>query len=245
MNALPLSPDRPFQGGKVAPRVWYAGIVACLALGMLSLSGGSDPVKADIKAARTGEARRGAAVTEVILLRGLFNIFSYGMDELARKLEAQNRVVTVSGHGSWRELADTLAARHRPGGSRIPLVLIGHSLGANDIISMAARLGQMGVAVDLLIPIDATAPPPVPGNVRRVVNYLQSSNGFGTVVVGGPDFRGRLVNADASGNRRDLATSDLGHTTIDKNDRIHHEIVRLVEGLSGAVRPRANRQRRE
>lgn len=191
---------------------------------------------------RGPSAVRAEPKTEVILLRGLFNVFSLGMDDLGRKLEARRFTVKVRGHGSWPNLADDIIQRRRAGDAPARLVLIGHSLGANDIISMAAMLAQAGVGVDLLIPVDATAPPPIPGNVRRVVNFFQSSNGFGSVVVAGPYFRGTLVNADAAGNRRDLASNDLGHTTIDKSARIHDEIVRLVAGLS-AARPAKPRRR--
>ncbi|MGL4441176.1 MAG: hypothetical protein ACRCUE_18110 [Bosea sp. (in: a-proteobacteria)] len=182
-----------------------------------------------------------AAVTEVILLRGLFNVFSLGMDDLGKKLEAKRVVVKVSGHGSWSSLADDIIARRRAGEPPRRLVLIGHSLGANDVIAMAEELGRAGISVDLLIPIDPTAPSPIPSNVRRVVNYYQSNNGFGISVVAGRDFRGSLSNADVAGSRRDLASSDMSHTTIDKSGRIHREIAGLVAGLTSA---RAARSRR-
>ncbi len=210
----------------------------CLWIGL------SAPVQANSGDARGAATGHRPPVVEVILLRGLFNIFSLGMDDLGRKLQTHRTAVTVQGHGSWSGLADGIVARRRAGASPTRLVLIGHSLGANDIISMAARLGRAGVGVDLLIPVDATAPPPVPANVRRVVNFYQSSNGFGSLVVGGAGFRGSLTNADLAGNRRDLASANLGHTTIDKSGRVHREIVGLVAALAkggpGRTRGRGN-----
>lgn len=199
------------------------------------------PLQAEARQTETRTKGRNPAATEVILLRGLFNVFSLGMDDLGRKLEARRFAVKVQGHGSWPSLADDIIQRRRAGGPPTRLVLIGHSLGANDIISMAEMLGQAGVGVDLLIPIDATAPPPVPSNVRRVVNFYQSNNGFGRAVEPAPGFRGSLVNANAAGNRRDLASDDLGHASIDKSDRIHREIVGIVSQRASARPARSRR----
>ena len=181
-------------------------------------------------------SRATAPRTEVILLRGLFNVFSLGMDDLGNKLKAERANVVVRNHAEWGSLAANIIARRRAGEPPQRLVLIGHSLGANDIFSLASTLAQAGVGVDLMIPIDATAPAPVPGNVRRVVNYFQSGNGFGSAVVAGASFRGSLVNADLSGNRRDLADASVGHTTIDKSAPIHREVLGLVAALSRPAR---------
>jgi pimeloyl-ACP methyl ester carboxylesterase len=223
------------RGRPVVARTLACGFIGV----MLSLG---PVVHADARPWQDASARRAAPLTEVVLLRGLFNVFSLGMDDLGGKLQAQRAVVKVSNHASWSQLADDIIARRKGGEPPTRLVLIGHSLGGNDIISMAARLGQGGVGVDLLIPIDATAPSPVPANVRRVVNYYQSANGFGSIVVGARQFRGNLINSDLSANRRDLASSDIGHTTIDKSMRIHREIVSLVANLSVARQPRQGRR---
>lgn len=213
-----------------------AALALCFAISAILICA---PAQAQGVPQRTSP-RLAVPVTEVILLRGLFDVFSLGMDELGRKLAAQRFRVKVYGHGAWNALADDIIARRRAGEAPSRLVLIGHSLGANDIILMAAKLGEAAIGVDLLIPIDATAPTAVPQNVRHVVNYYQSSNGLGSVVLAGPGFRGNLTNANAAGNRRDLASSNLGHITIDKSERVHREIVGLVSALSS---PRRARQR--
>ena len=60
-------------------------------------------------------------------------------------------------------------AHHRgsPGGSNRRLVLIGHSLGGDDVIKLAERLNQAGIPVDLLMPIDPVSQGAVPANVRE------------------------------------------------------------------------------
>jgi hypothetical protein len=180
--------------------------------------------------------------TEVYLLRGLFNVFSLGMDELGRKLTAAGVRAHVVNHAEWSSIASRIIESRSRGQGAARLVLIGHSLGGNDIILLAERLGSNGVPVDLLIPVDATAPNPVPANVMRATNYFQSNNGFGSPLRAGPGFRGRLINADLATNRLDLNHTDMGHTSIDKSPRIHHEIVGTVAAL--ARQPRRLAQRR-
>jgi hypothetical protein len=86
--------------------------------------------------------RMGGA-TEVYLLRGLFNVFSLGMDELQAKLIAAGVQARVHNHAEWAAIAEHIIARrarHRltgqPSGR---IVLIGHSLGGNDVVKLAAR----------------------------------------------------------------------------------------------------------
>ncbi len=186
-----------------------------------------------------GGAATSSGPAEVYLLRGLFNVFSLGMDDLAAKLRASGVAAQTLNHTGWSEAAAEIIAARRQGQNR-RIVLIGHSLGGNDIIRLAEKLGRNGVPVDLLIPVDATVPDAIPANVRRVVNYYQSNNGWGSAVQAGPGFRGALVNADLVTNRRDLNDPTIGHTSIDKSGRIHREIVGMVVALN---RPPARRAR--
>src|SRR5580698_5397450 len=72
----------------------------------------------------------------VYLLRGLMNIFSLGMDTLGDKLKSHGINATVHNHAEWQSLADTAAARYRAG-TEGPIILIGHSLGADAVMEMA------------------------------------------------------------------------------------------------------------
>lgn len=170
---------------------------------------------------------------EVYLLRGLFNVFSLGMDDLAQKLRAQGFAATVYNHTAWSAVADGIIAARVAGGNQ-PIVLVGHSLGGDDVIRLADRLNQAGIPVDLVAPVDAVSPGLVPPNVRRVVNYFQSNKGWGQPVRAGADFKGALVNADLETNRRDLSDPGTGHITIDKGDKVHADILREVMGIGVA-----------
>src|ERR1700752_1729330 len=76
----------------------------------------------------------------VYLLRGLMNIFSLGMDTLATELSRRGVYTTVDNHADWQSLADGAAARYKAG-TEGPIILIGHSLGADAVMEMADYLG--------------------------------------------------------------------------------------------------------
>ena len=77
-----------------------------------------------------------AAGPRVILLRGWFGVFSTGLDTIADQLKARGIEAEVAGHLNWsNEVTDIL--RNRSGGRSGPLVLVGHSQGANNVIDMA------------------------------------------------------------------------------------------------------------
>jgi hypothetical protein len=53
---------------------------------------------------------RGSSQPEIYLLRGLFNVFSLGMDELAVKLQEQGFPAVVDNHATWSALAERIIA---------------------------------------------------------------------------------------------------------------------------------------
>jgi alpha-beta hydrolase superfamily lysophospholipase len=98
----------------------------------------------------------------VYLLRGLLNIFSLGMDSLAEELKRRDVDATVHSYGEWQTLADQAAADYKAR-KEAPIILIGHSLGADSVMEMAAYLGRKGVPVALVVPFDCTnrSQPPI------------------------------------------------------------------------------------
>ena len=51
----------------------------------------------------------------VYLVRGVLNIFSLGMDEIAAKLQQQGITATVHNHLMWASIADDAAAAYKSG----------------------------------------------------------------------------------------------------------------------------------
>jgi pimeloyl-ACP methyl ester carboxylesterase len=160
------------------------------------------------------------STAHVYLLRGLMNVFSLGMDELAAKIRAQGIVATVHNHAEYEALADE-AARNYKAGEEGPIIIIGHSLGADAAVQMANRLGARGVPVKLVVPFDPVNPTTAGANIARVVN-LYISNGVGRSVARGPGFHGVLDNIDLK------SRVDLGHMSIDKSSQLQQQVLGYV-----------------
>ncbi len=156
----------------------------------------------------------------VYLLRGAFNIFSLGMDEIASRVERMGVATTVTNYLGWESLADEAAAAYKSG--RIKnIILVGHSSGATAVTEMAARLGQLGVPVKLAIGLDPTTHMIATGNVARYVNYYVAG-GMGTSVDKGKQFTGDLSNVDLERNH------DIGHFNIDKSRAVQDLVIRDI-----------------
>jgi hypothetical protein len=103
-----------------------------------------------------------------------------------------NRHVTSLASSEWRKRANCIQNEHFVGRWSEPVVLIGHSLGADNQIRVDRALNGGGVPVDLLVLIDPDALPHIPPNVRRCVNIFKSHRVSDAV----PVFRGTRVNPD-------------------------------------------------
>jgi alpha-beta hydrolase superfamily lysophospholipase len=184
--------------------------VRVLALGII-LALGSSPGMAQSQA-------------HVYLLRGLMNIFSLGMDSLGEELKRHGVYATVHNYAEWQALADHAAAKYKAG-KEGPIILIGHSLGADAVMEMAAYLDRKGVPVALVIPFDGTQSFSASANVGRVVNLTQRKYAY---MRPGRGFHGALVNVDVSSD------PNIGHITIDKSPRLHaRAISEVLAAVSG------------
>ncbi|MGC2078175.1 MAG: thioesterase domain-containing protein [Xanthobacteraceae bacterium] len=159
----------------------------------------------------------------VYLLRGLFNVFSLGMDSLTEELKRRGVYATVHGYGEWQTLADRAAADYKAG-KEAPIILIGHSLGADAVMEMAAYLGRKGVPVAMVVPFDGTKSFAASDNVGRVLNLTQRDYAY---MRGGPGFHGTLANVDVSSD------SSIDHINIDKSPRLHTRVVAEVLAVVG------------
>jgi len=156
----------------------------------------------------------------VVLLRGWFGVFSMGLDTVAEQLKAQGINAEVAGHLSWQnEVTEIL--RERSAGRTGPLILVGHSQGANNVIDMARALEQSHVTVDLLITLSPFMQNRVPTNVVKAINYYQAP-GWGQPIEADQGFRGKLINV----NLADDPT--ISHIGIDKSTKIQAEVVREI-----------------
>src|ERR1700739_177730 len=162
----------------------------------------------------------------VYLLRGLMNIFSLGMDTLATELSRRGVYTTVDNHADWQVLADGAAARYKAG-TEGPIILIGHSLGADAVMEMADYLGRKGVPVALVWPFVGTQSFSASSNVARVLNLTQRDYAY---MRRGPGFHGTLANIDVSSD------PSIDHINIDKSPRLHARVVSEVLAIVGGHR---------
>jgi RHS repeat-associated protein len=93
-------------------------------------------------------------------------------------------------------------------------VLVGHSLGANSALAVAADLGAEGVAVDFVVTVDPVfGDKTVPSNVGRAYNYLQTAQALG-------------------GN---VLTAAISSTLVDNSEIQGVDHTELDEAVAGAV----------
>lgn len=173
------------------------------------------------------ENAKAVGETRVYLLRGLLNIFSLGMDTLGEKLNAGGIRSEVLNHDNWTALALRLVGDYRRGQTG-PIVLIGHSLGADVLFQLAERLDGEGVPVRLVVTFDPTASYTVPKNVDYMLNLYQH-NGFGRRVAAAPGFKGELTNMDLSSDR------SIDHTSIDKSPALHNLVIAKIRAVTSPV----------
>jgi hypothetical protein len=188
--------------------------------------------------ASAANPKSAASGTHVYLLRGVLNIFSLGLDDLAEKLRAQGIPVTVSNYLNWSSLADEAAAEYK-GGRIKTIILVGHSSGATALPDMAARLDQLGAPVKLAIGLDSVFRTSLSGRVGRYINFYVA-NGNGEPVARSKGLHGQLDNVD-------VGKLGMAHLTIDKSEIMHRKVISAIDAVvfggstvtSEAQQPRA------
>jgi len=156
---------------------------------------------------------------EIYLLRGLANVFSRGMDALGAKMVRRGLDARVYNHGAWRELADNIIARNKVKQVSYPVVIMGHSLGANASAAMAKYLGDRGVKVEYVVAFDPTVTTAVGKNVNRVINFYLPNDQHSNVIKKAPGFKGTIKNINITGVR------GLKHTTVEKDSKFHSQVI--------------------
>ncbi|HVT88647.1 MAG TPA: hypothetical protein VHD56_07345 [Tepidisphaeraceae bacterium] len=170
----------------------------------------------------------------VYLVRGLIGVFSTGMDDLSVKLNQNGVRARVYQDAQHSVLADQIVAGYKGAKNPEPLVLIGHSYGADDVVTIANVLDKQGIKVDLLVTIDATVPPKVPANVAVCYNYFQSNATDVIPMFRGiplehqPGANGKLYNIDVRKNGKELLEPGTNHINIDKNPLVHAVVIKEV-----------------
>lgn len=166
---------------------------------------------------------------EVHTMRGGLGIFSKGMNQL-RDIVAEKYHIS-SWSTMWYNAGDvsrSIITRYYQQKNPRPIILIGHSLGANEQIKVARNLNAVGIPVALLVTVDAVSQTIIPPNVHYALNLYKP----GYV----PMFSGlRLRAVDPNKTRIDninvetLKEVQVNHFTIDKDKVVQTIILDQIE----------------
>lgn len=173
-------------------------------------------------------------VGTVYLIRGWRDLYSEGIDQLANELEDANVNAPAYRASQWRDLSSAIAQRYSRAAQPEPLILIGFSYGADDVLRIAHDLQSKNIPIDLAITIDPVTPPTVPANVKHCINYYESNGVWdifpwlrGIPLKGEPSGT-NLLNQNLRTDRKDLLEPNTSHAAIAANPKLHREIVRRI-----------------
>lgn len=158
---------------------------------------------------------------QVYTMRGLGGVFSRGMNHLEDNLEDNYSVRTSS--TIWyqaNKLSKYIIEKHKNNSLQGPIILVGHSLGANEQIKVAKNLERANIPVELLLTVDAVAPVVVPGNVKHVFNIYKPGiipMISGRVLKAADPVHTHIDNFNVNNNLKDVY---MNHITIDKNSTV-------------------------
>jgi hypothetical protein len=178
-----------------------------------------------IGAMKASAQKSSGSKAHVYFLRGVLNIFSLGLDDIAAKLQQEGIPSTVANYLLWPSLADDAAAEYKSKRAQT-IILVGHSSGATTLPDMVNRLNQLSVPVALVIGLDSIFQSRLEGRVGRYINFYVA-NGAGTRVERTAKSRGALENVDVGD------VPGVGHLTIDKNEIMQRKV---IAAISTAVR---------
>jgi hypothetical protein len=217
-----------------------ASVIAALSIGPAAAAqtvkpapypAAAHPVSAHA-AAHAAPPHDDASHAHVYLMRGLLNIFSLGMDQLAAQIARNGVDASVYNHSVEEAIVGAIVQKYHAG-DHGPYILVGHSLGADAVMQMAQQLNAQSVPVALVVPFDGTGSYAAPANVSCVVNLTQRRYAY---MQAGSGFHGKLSNVDVSSD------TTIDHVTIDKSPRLQaialKEILQAAHGQS--CRPGAN-----
>jgi hypothetical protein len=193
------------------------GLLSCLVMSFPDAVVGRAGAATAAPRAATKAAQK-TSLAHAYLMRGLMNVFSLGMDQLAVLIGRNGIEASVHNHAEADAVVSEIAGRYSAG-DRGPIILIGHSLGADAVMMMAQSLGRAGIPVALVVPFDGTDSFEASKNVACVLNITQRTYAY---MHSGAGFHGELSNVNVSGE------PGIDHFTIDKSPRLQSLVMKSV-----------------
>ncbi|MCX5480592.1 hypothetical protein OSH08_16435 [Kaistia geumhonensis] len=216
------------QTASAATRSGTASANSAQAL-VTTASASTDPARTKARQAkpRKSAGRKSQPVVQptkaasVYLMRGFLGIFSLGMDRLNDQLKAAGVKTKIIGHTRWPGVVSEIAAEQalHPG-QHAPVVIIGHSLGANAALLAGYELGKQGIPVDLVVTVDPTSSRPISPVVKRYLNIYLPGDGFGAKLAA----TGSGVDNDDIRANPELNRPGVNHFTMDEHPVVLKQI---------------------
>jgi hypothetical protein len=217
--------------------------IAINTAGCVDLSGGRASVKKPIpmsteshKFTTQQSAPKAVKLTQsrpyhgkVHTMLGGLGLFSTGMRTLSNTVVEECNVPAPS--DMWYNagtVTRSIEAYYRKNNEHRHIILVGHSLGANEQIKVARNLNKVGIPVDLLVTVDAVSQTIVPPNVKHAMNFYKPSFV--------PMFSGLKLRAvDPAQTRIDninvntIRGITVNHFTIDKDPIVQAMVMKEVK----------------
>lgn len=193
-------------------------IVRIIVLMMLAFAGFTGTAQAQcakIKPTQPGE---------IYFMRGLANIFSLGLDAFGQEVSKAGIENCVFNHSLWQSVVNDVVERSYRGQVSYPVVIIGHSLGANIAPRMATAMGRSGVPVSYVVMLDPVEATVVGRGVREIYNYYLPKR-QDSLLYPGSEFDGFLENVNVA------KFGGFDHFNIDKNRQLRDLMKRRVFDL--------------
>jgi len=109
----------------------------------------------------------------VYLVAGIFDYGDSDLKSMARALCDEGYNAQWVSRMQTGTLVDKVAHAHVDGTLRGPVVLVGYSMGGDDITGIARDLGKSGMTIDGLVVVDGFGVGAVPANVRSCANIYK------------------------------------------------------------------------
>ncbi len=172
----------------------------------------------------------------ILIIRGIFSVFSLGMDSLACQLTQLGYRVDVTPPSLAPLVAQQIQEEYLQDPSAGPLVIIGHSMGGRYCCSIPWQWREHDIPVRLVVILDSNPQIPMADNVQRCVNlYVTNKLGmFHGQTVWSVNPRADLVNTDVTRLRRPAEVPAVDHFNIDDSHWIHQMV---IHEISAALAP--------
>lgn len=159
----------------------------------------------------------------IIGIRGLMgNPFSLGVDDIVKKIhDKKGGYSNTFGWGEYDTIYKFVVEGVRKGTLKEPVVIIGHSLGARTAVKLHNNLRSAGIKVLLTVCLDYVMPA-FPFSLSPSTWYKVKS---GTVY----HFTSNDLRVAKLPGATVIPRYDLNHIELDNDERVHKEILELVD----------------